>query len=165
MKKQIILSILISTLICFFQTSCGKMPPPEEPGYFWDYGNFPTDKKTLIQNRNWKLTEGTITPALNGLTDWFSAYDSCTQDDLYIFSAFDSFSLHESATKCDPSAPQIVTGYWKYHSLPESVHIKLPLSDTIKLLLNYTDGFLLSASSTETIAGINYTRNWLFTKQ
>jgi hypothetical protein len=60
-------------------------------------------------SKSWKQTAGKE----NG-SDYFSAYDDCDKDDLYVFRANKNFELNEGASKCDPDYPQIYDeGTWE----------------------------------------------------
>jgi hypothetical protein len=77
-------------------------------------------------SKSWKQTAGKE----NG-SDYFSDYDDCDKDDLYVFNANKNFEYNEGASKCDPNYTQVIdSGNWELETNDTVVKI---LGDEVDL--------------------------------
>lgn len=157
MKKVSLTLLTLSTMLCFIQVSCKKDDP--KPALV-------ASTSALLQNKNWKLTAGVISPALNGITDWYNNFlESCEQDDLFRFNTGNAFVLDEGASMCI-SGPQSQNGTWNYNENSKTLHFALnPPSDNYDLIITQINENSFTGNSKDTINGVIHSETWVFAKQ
>ncbi|MFM9840376.1 MAG: hypothetical protein ACKVOQ_19070 [Cyclobacteriaceae bacterium] len=73
------------------------------------------DTQLLAIPNGWKISAATISPALNGVTDYYSKIlPDCGKDNLMFFKKDGSYKTDEGSTKCDPSDSQSIEGTWSF---------------------------------------------------
>ena len=100
MKKTI---FIIS--LSFILSSCKKETPPlaSSPSLF-----------DLISNKNWLLTDYTVTPAIANISDLYKEMDSCQLDDIEIFQKNGFLKYDFGTIKCQPNEERYdTTTTWK----------------------------------------------------
>ncbi len=148
--------IAFAIAILFVALSCTKKSDPELSN---------TDK---LCGKAWKIVTATITPALNGTTDYLAGFDACQKDNLITYNTNNTWVSEEGATKCDPSDPQqVVKGTWSWNSNETAIISKDDGAsstdiDTLTILQN--DGNTLKNSQVVNIGGKNYTIVGTFTR-
>ena len=76
---------------------------------------FTTLKSSAAENiagKNFKVTGCTVSPALNGETDYFATWSSCSKDDIFRFEKGGVFIYDEGPSKCATTDPQTTNGTW-----------------------------------------------------
>ncbi len=155
MKTKFLLLALLATT---FFSSCKKdKPEPADPL---------ANAHELLQNKNWKLTELTVTPAINGSTNVLDIWDECDTDDIFLFLPANLFVLNGGGNLCDPEDPQDESGTWSYNEPTHLLTFQLqPVGDLYAIELTAVNDNTMTARETEVFNGVNYTYNWVFTKQ
>lgn len=101
MKKSSLYPILLAVLTLSF----GACKKDDEK----------SNSEQLVE-KDWRLTALTADPAINfGSTlysDVYAQLQACDKDDLTIFKSGGIINFDDGATKCSPSASQIVLGVW-----------------------------------------------------
>lgn len=157
MKKFSTKLIMLLSMICLLQVSCKKDDTP-----------VPVDNTSaLLQNKNWKLTAGTVSPVYFGTTNWYNDFlDDCNRDDLFRFNAANLFVIDEGPSKCNPSDPQTQDGSWTYTESTKVLHFTLNSpSDSYDLTITQINENSFTGNTKEVEAGVTYTNTWVFTKQ
>jgi hypothetical protein len=85
-------------------------------------------KRDALTKATWIQTALTVSPALNGQTDYFKDFDACTKDDVYRYATDGKYTAEEGASKCTTTAPTVFfEGTWRL------------TQDEQRLLLEYTE--------------------------
>ncbi|MDH7462282.1 hypothetical protein QEG73_13370 [Chitinophagaceae bacterium 26-R-25] len=78
-------------------------------------------KTDLLTSGSWRLTASHVDPAIDANgdgvveNDIFAVALPCVKDNLMTFKREGTYTIDEGATKCDPSAPQIMeSSNWKF---------------------------------------------------
>jgi hypothetical protein len=83
------------------------------------------DLRSELIDKDWKLAEATVTPAISldgtAVTDWYSTMSPCSRDDLVRFKGDGKLMLNDGATKCNASDPQITIGAWEIDNQSKQV--------------------------------------------
>ncbi len=128
-------------------------------------------KTELISGKSWKLTAGTIDPAVDfsgtgtPTTDAYSQVENCRKDDLLRFDTPNVYTQDEGGTKCTASDLQTETGTWAFSMGETKITTSTASggSDTYNLVeLTETT---LKTSEVINIASVNYTVTSIYTKQ
>lgn len=157
MKRHSTKLIMILCMICLLQVSCKKDDNP-----------VPVDNTSaLLQNKNWKLTAGTVSPANFGLTDWYNDFlEDCNRDDLFRFNTANLFVIDEGPSKCNSFDLQSHEGSWSYTESTKTLHFALnPPSDNYDLTITQINENSFTGKMQEVELGVTYTYTWVFTKQ
>ncbi len=143
------------------QFSCKKSDPvPVE-----------VDVAATLQNKNWKLTALTVSPAISGTTDIYNDFfEACERDDLYRFKANNIFQYDEGAAKCNPANPQTHDGTWNYNTGNKILHFQTTspggsVGDAYDLVVTNITDINLVGTMTDVMSGVTYISTWTFTKQ
>ncbi len=157
MKRSIIrfsfcLACLVPSLF-----SCKKSDPP------------PPDIEKTLQNKNWRLTGLTLSPAYAGVTDLYNLmYEDCEKDNLYLFNAGNNFIYSEGPTLCYPGDPQTKPGTWSYNSNSKILTFQIgsgTTSDTYSLTITEINETNFTGTQIEDFSGTPTTETWRFQKQ
>jgi hypothetical protein len=153
-----IFAAIFMGVVTLIQTSCKKteQPIPTAP-----------DVAAILQNKDWKATAITVSPAMGGITDIYNNFlDACNRDDLFKFNANNIFLYDEGATKCNPADPQTQDGSWNYNSNTKNLFFQLtPPSDEYNMTIKEINDTGFKAEMYETDSGVDYTITWIFSKQ
>lgn len=150
MKRTIILFALLVSLITF-STSCKKS------------NDTTADAVSMLMNKNWKLTAGTVSPAFMGHTDFFTLLSACDHDNLMKFMANNVLVYDQGATRCDPLDPQSESGTWSYEATENKIIMAMP--DTTNFNILELTNTTLRGTNTQVIGGTTYTYSSTYTAQ
>jgi len=125
------------------------------------------DVLTLLQNKNWKISAITISPAYFGISDEFnSLYFDCEKDDLYKFQDNGIFVLDDGPLQCDTIYPQQMNGVWNYNSTTKDLHFELTERGILQdIIISKIQATSFTGSSKDTLSDGIHTSTWTFTKQ
>jgi hypothetical protein len=152
--NKTIAAIMLSSIIAI-NFSCTKTPASI------------TDTATLLQNKNWKITALTISPAYFGITDVLNGlYFDCEKDDLYQFNSNGNFVLDNGATKCAPTDPQTQSGSWNYNSSNKNLHFEITAAGIMHdMSISSINESSFTGITKDTLSDGAHTSTWIFTKQ
>lgn len=131
----------------------------------------PIDVETAVQNKNWKLTALTVSPAIGGVTDLYNDdnfFEDCNRNDLYLFNPSNIFAYDEGPTTCFPDDPQTQYGTWSYTAGTKILRFQVGptgMADIYDLTVTQITDQLLKGTMTDTWGGVSYTSTWTFTRQ
>ena len=140
-----------------FLFSCKKSDSPAAP----------VDVAATLQNKNWRTTAITVSPAMGGVTDVFNnVMPSCSRDDLYRFDGASIFTLSESTVSCDPTGPQTQQGTWSYNTTSKTLHFQLGTGgENINLVITAIGNDSFTGTLADNVSGVAYTYTWSFGRQ
>ena len=122
---------------------------------------------TLLQNKNWKITTLTISPAYFGITDVLNGlFFDCERDDLYKFAAGAQFVLDNGTLKCAPTDPQSQSGTWNYNSNSRILHFEIANAGLVHdINISGINETSFTGTSKDTLTDAVHTLTWTFSKQ
>ncbi|MCU0443417.1 MAG: lipocalin family protein [Microscillaceae bacterium] len=109
----------------------------------------------------WKQTAGVISPALGGITDYFSDNEPCNKDDIYEFKSNNTYESTEGATRCDPNDPNL----WDSGAYSLSSDRKTLTWDGDNYNVLELSSSTLRISSSFTSSGVTYTTTDTYQRQ
>lgn len=146
-KLVLLISILLVCLISFVNCK-DEAPVPS--------------KHTLITQGSWKMTAHALDPAYDGITNWYTQYPPCEQDNLLKFKLNGTYIQDEGPTKCDPDDDQVfILSTWTFNVTGNLIHFGNGIEWNVdqltsdRLIISYTsmmpDGY--NHKSTKTYVG------------
>ncbi|HVM88115.1 MAG TPA: hypothetical protein VMT76_07985 [Puia sp.] len=149
------LLLTLSTAIWITLFSCKKNPEPV------------VDNTGLLQNKNWKITKLTISPAYFGITDVLDGlFADCEKDNLYEFESGGIFIYDEGVIKCDSISTQQSSGTWSFNNSSKKLHFEsfnAGINQDISVSNISEANF--SGTSQDTLSDGTHTISWTFSKQ
>ena len=131
----------------------------------------PSSKKSLLIDKNWKLTAFTVDPAYNyggtgAMTNLIGYIAPCELNNITVYTTTNTYTIDEGTTKCSSGDPQTKeSGAWAFNSDETSITIT-PAGGVAKA---YPIGTLseTTLSLTESLAtgGTTYVFTKTYTKQ
>lgn len=111
----------------------------------------------LINSKGWKITSQTVSPQIQGTSDYFSLTPDCVKDDILKFQSNGTYTEDEGATKCDASDPQTVDqGTWALSSDKKSLTITTDNQPEVITLTTLTATKIVG-TNTQVRSGTTYT--------
>jgi len=149
----------VAWVSCICLLSCSKSDKPAGQSV-----------REQIQNKDWKVSALTITPAYNGSTDYYhNTMLPCERDNIYKFAiSFSAFILDVGVQGCnigDPiSGTQEGIGTWNYDESQNLLHFDVAGSASFNynMTLDEVEDDHFKGTTTEIISGITYTKKWEF---
>lgn len=139
------LKLILAIAFVFVLASCKKSDPE------------PTNTEKL-SGKTWKITAATISPAINGQTDFLNQIPSCTRDNTITFNTNGTYTEDESTTKCNANDPQAVQGTWVFGNNETVITTKENGSNTSQNSnVVQNDGNVLKISQVTSINNVVYT--------
>ena len=163
MKKLNLLFVLLLGLIVSF-SACKSDDD--------NNGGVKTADQYLTGASAWKITAGTISPAVefNGMqiTDYYAFFmQDCEKDNFLTFSGSGTtgtFVEDEGAVKCNESDPQTENGTWEFLENYSKLKI-VEGSDIMELNVVSIDASKIVVSGDNVEAGVTYTVTYTLTAQ
>ncbi|MEO6490975.1 MAG: hypothetical protein ABIO04_13620 [Ferruginibacter sp.] len=134
-----------------------------------DHGPDITVNNQLSKNP-WRLSAVTISPALNGSTDFYNqSMLPCERDNIFNFSqAYQLFSVDPGTSVCGSGDPQAIRedafGGWSFdpNNSILAISIAMPVPLNVNMTIIQINGNSFTGKTTEVISGITYTKTWMF---
>jgi len=120
--------------------------------------NEPTAKENLIGK--WMVTAWTMSPARNGVTDYFSLMDACGKDDLTIFNADGTVTNDQGVLKCSASNPQTSSGgTWALSADGKTLTMTSPgqAPTVITIVTLSSTSFVMKMTMVDSVGTLTYT--------
>jgi hypothetical protein len=155
MKNSFASSRWMFALAMLVMISCSKKDDP-----------ITSKQATLTTSKGWKVTAITVTPEINGTSNFYSFFPNCVKDNIEKFLTTGKFVEDEGATKCDAADPQSAEGgTWVLNSDNTVLTVTRTGKDPVEYHLTTFTATTIVATNTQTDtgSGTTYTYTSTFT--
>ena len=126
--------------------------------------------KTLLIDKNWKLTAYTVNPAYNlcgtPMTNLLGCVPPCSLDDITVYTTTNTYTIDEGASKCSAGDPQTKeSGTWAFNSGKTTITRTPSVGSANEHTIVTLNATTLTLNESLTVGATTYVFTRTYTKQ